>query len=67
MPDGVALHFAQLVVNAGPDHRDALQFLAKSTEPLYGFAICQGLSETQQTELARTLIVNGFLVRLADD
>ena len=36
-PDGVALHFAQLVVNAGPDHKDALQFLAKSTEP---FRVC---------------------------
>jgi lysine-specific demethylase/histidyl-hydroxylase NO66 len=65
-PDGVALHFAQLVVSAGPDHKDALQFLAKSTEP---FWVCDlpGLSETQQTELTRTLIVNGFLVRPADD
>jgi bifunctional lysine-specific demethylase and histidyl-hydroxylase NO66 len=65
-PDGVALHFAQLVVNAARDHSDALQFLSKSTAP---FRVCDlpGLSEAQQTELARTLIVNGFLVRLADD
>ena len=64
--DGVALHFAQLVVTADPDHKDALVFLSKSTEP---FRICDlpGLSATQQTELARTLIVNGFLVRLPDD
>ena len=64
--DGVALHFAQLVVKAAPDHKDALEFLSKSTEP---FRVCDlpGLSATQQTELARTLIVNGFLVRLSDD
>jgi bifunctional lysine-specific demethylase and histidyl-hydroxylase NO66 len=64
--DGVALHFAQLVVKADPDHKDALLFLSKSTEP---FRICDlpGLSATQQTELARTLIVNGFLVPLPDD
>jgi bifunctional lysine-specific demethylase and histidyl-hydroxylase NO66 len=64
--DGVALHFAQLVINAPPDHKDALQFLSKSTGP---FRICDlpGLSAAQQAELARTLIVNGFLVRLPDD
>jgi bifunctional lysine-specific demethylase and histidyl-hydroxylase NO66 len=64
--DGVALHFAQLVVKADPDHKDALLFASKSTEP---FRICDlpGLSATQQTELARTLIVNRFLVRLPDD
>jgi len=66
IPDGVALHFAQLVVEAHPDHKAALLFVSKSTEP---FRICDlpGLSATQQTELARTLIVNGFLVRLPDD
>jgi lysine-specific demethylase/histidyl-hydroxylase NO66 len=64
--DGVALHFAQLVINAGPDHHAAMSFLAKSTEP---FRVCDlpGLSATQQTELARTLIMSGFLVRLPDD
>jgi hypothetical protein len=63
---GVALHFAQLVINAASDHKEALQFLSKSTEP---FRVCdlQGLSSAQQTELARTLIVSGFLVRLPDD
>jgi bifunctional lysine-specific demethylase and histidyl-hydroxylase NO66 len=64
--DGVALHFAQLVVSADPDHSEALQFVSKSTEP---FRVCEmpGLSEAQQTELARTLIANGFLVRLQGD
>jgi bifunctional lysine-specific demethylase and histidyl-hydroxylase NO66 len=64
-PDAVALHFAQLVVSATPDHATALQFLSRSTEP---FRVCElpGLSESQQTELARTLIANGFLVRLPD-
>ena len=63
---GVALHFAQLVIKAAPDHKDALQFLSKSTEP---FRVCElpGLSAAEQTELARTLIVTGFLVRLPDD
>jgi bifunctional lysine-specific demethylase and histidyl-hydroxylase NO66 len=66
IPDGVALHFAQLVINAASSHKDALLFLSKSTEP---FRICDlpGLSAAEQTELARTLIVTGFLVRLPDD
>jgi bifunctional lysine-specific demethylase and histidyl-hydroxylase NO66 len=64
--DGVALHFAQLVINAGSDHEAAMLFLSKSTEP---FRVCDlpGLSAAQQTALARTLIVSGFLVRLPND
>jgi len=64
-PDGVTLHFAQLTVKAAPDHNDALQFVSKSTAP---FRVCDlpGLSAAQQTELARSLIVSGFLVRLPD-
>jgi cupin superfamily protein len=64
--DGVALHFAQLVVSAAPDHSQALQFVSKSTEP---FRVCElpGLAGAQQIELARTLIANGFLVRLPAD
>ena len=63
---GVALHFAQSVVNAGPDYREALRFLAKIAEPL---RVCDlpGLSETERIELARTLILQGFLVRLTHD
>ncbi|MFZ0227741.1 MAG: cupin, partial [Mycobacterium sp.] len=64
--DGVALQFAQLVINAAPDHREALQFLSKSTEPFRIYDL-PGLSAAQQTELARTLIVTGFLLRLPDD
>lgn len=63
---GVALHFAHLVVSADPDHKDALQFLSRSTEP-FRISDLPGLSEAQQTELARTLIVNGFLVRVPGD
>lgn len=64
-PDSVTLHFARLTVSAAPEHKDALVFVSNSTEPL---RICElpGLSATQQIELARTLIVNGFLVRLPD-
>jgi bifunctional lysine-specific demethylase and histidyl-hydroxylase NO66 len=65
-PGGVALHFAQSVVNAGPDHRDALQFLARSTAPLH-VSDLPGLSGVQRIELARTLILQGFLVRLPSD
>jgi bifunctional lysine-specific demethylase and histidyl-hydroxylase NO66 len=63
---GVALHFAQSVVNAGIDHREALQYLARSTEPLR-VSDLPGLSETQRIELARTLILQGFLLRLPSD
>jgi bifunctional lysine-specific demethylase and histidyl-hydroxylase NO66 len=62
----VALHFAQSVVNAGADHEEALRFLATSTEPIR-IADLPGLSEAQRVELARTLIMQGFLVRMADD
>jgi hypothetical protein len=62
----VALQFAQLSISAGLDHKAAMLFLSKSTEP---FRVCDlpGLSAGQQMELARTLIVSGFLVRLPDD
>jgi bifunctional lysine-specific demethylase and histidyl-hydroxylase NO66 len=60
---GVALHFAQSVVNAGIDHREALQYLARSTEPLR-VSDLPGLSDMQRIELARTLILQGFLLRL---
>jgi lysine-specific demethylase/histidyl-hydroxylase NO66 len=54
-----------LTARAAPDHNDALQFVSKSTEP---FRVCDlpGLPAAHQTELARSLIVNGFLVRLPD-
>jgi hypothetical protein len=64
--DGVALQFGQSLVNAGPDHRAAMLFLSKSTEP-FRVRDLPGLGEEQQTELARTLVVDGFLVRLPAD
>lgn len=64
--DGVALNFAQSAVSTSHDHQEAFRFLAKSTEP---FEVCHlpGLSDAQRIELARTLILQGFLVRLSSD
>jgi ribosomal protein L16 Arg81 hydroxylase len=64
--DGVALHFASLSISAGSDHEAALRFVSSSTEP-FRIGELPGLSAAQQTDLARTLIVSGFLVRLSDD
>jgi bifunctional lysine-specific demethylase and histidyl-hydroxylase NO66 len=61
--NGYALHFAQLVVNAGPDHQAALEFVSRSSEP-FRVRDVPGLSAAQQIDLARTLITSGFLVRL---
>jgi bifunctional lysine-specific demethylase and histidyl-hydroxylase NO66 len=63
---GVALQFAQLSISAGSDHKAAMRFVSRSTEP-FRVADLPGLSAAQQTELARTLIASGFLVRLPDD
>jgi cupin superfamily protein len=59
---GVTLQFAQLSIPARSDHKAAMLFVSGSTEP---FRVCDlpGLRPAQQTELARTLIVSGFLVR----
>lgn len=60
--DGVTLQFAQLSINASADHEAAMLFVSGSTRP---FRICElpGLNTAQQIELARTLIVSGFLIR----
>ena len=63
--DRVVLQFAQLSVAAGADHEAAMLFLAGSTEP-FQVGDLPGLSAAQQTGLARTLILNGFLVRLSN-
>jgi hypothetical protein len=63
---GVALQFAQLSTSAGLDHKAAMLFLSNSTEP-FRVGELPGLTAAQQTELARTLLVSGFLVRLPDD
>jgi plasmid stabilization system protein ParE len=64
--DAVALHFAQSVVNVTADHKRALQFLAKSTAP-FRIRDLPELSGVQRLELARTLIMQGFLIRLPGD
>jgi lysine-specific demethylase/histidyl-hydroxylase NO66 len=64
--DAVALHFAQSVVNATADHKSALQFLAKTTAP-FRIRDLPELSGVQRLELARTLIMQGFLIRLPGD
>ncbi len=63
---GVALQFAQLSIRGDADHEAAMLFLSRSTEP-FRIRDLPGLTAAQQTELARTLIVSGFLVRLPDD
>src|ERR1700742_435178 len=60
---GVTLHFASLSINAGFDHEAALRFVSASTEP-FQVGDLPALRPEQQTDLARTLIVSGFLVRL---
>jgi ribosomal protein L16 Arg81 hydroxylase len=62
---GVTLQFASLSVGAAPDHKDAMEFVSRSVES-FRIGELPGLSERQQIELARTLIVSGFLVRLPD-
>jgi ribosomal protein L16 Arg81 hydroxylase len=61
--NGVTLEFASLSINAGSDHAAALRFVSASTEPFH-VGDLPGLRPEQQTDLARTLIVSGFLVRL---
>jgi ribosomal protein L16 Arg81 hydroxylase len=64
--DGVALQFASLSTNAVADHEAALRFISSSTEP-FRVGELPGLCAAEQTDLVRTLIVSGFLVRLPDD
>ncbi len=63
--DGVALQFAQSLLPAGPDHRAAMLYLSRRTEP-FRVADIPGLAEPEQIELARKLIVDGFLIRLPE-
>jgi hypothetical protein len=62
---GVALRFAGLSVRAGADHEAAMLFISRSAEP---FRVCDlpGLGAQEQIELARSLIVSGFLIRVHD-
>ena len=61
--NGVTLEFASLSINAGSDHAAALRFVSSSTGP-FRVDDLPGLNFKQQTDLARTLLVSGFLVRL---
>jgi ribosomal protein L16 Arg81 hydroxylase len=63
--DGVTLQFASLSINAGADHEDAMRFVARSVEP-FRVGELPGLRSDQQTDLARTLIVSGFLAPLTE-
>lgn len=63
---GVTLQFASLSINAGSDHAAALRFVSAITEP-FRVGDLPSLRPEQQTDLARTLIVSGFLVRLPGD
>ncbi|WP_046300763.1 cupin domain-containing protein [Mycobacterium sp. UM_Kg27] len=62
--DGVGLQFAQLIVSARPDHEAAMRFVCDGTEP-FRVGELPGLAAAQQIELARSLIMSGFLVRPA--
>jgi ribosomal protein L16 Arg81 hydroxylase len=66
LDDGVTLEFASLSINAAADHEAAMRFVARSAEP-FRVGDLPGLRAEQQTDLARTLIVSGFLTRLADN
>jgi len=61
--NGVTLEFASLSINAASDHEAAMRFASISTGP-FRVGDLPGLNSKQQTDLARTLIVSGFLVRL---
>lgn len=62
-PDGVALQFATLSIRADSDHQAALEFIVKSSAP-FRVGDLPGLGAIHQIELARSLIVSGFLIRL---
>lgn len=61
----VGLQFAQLLIRVTPEHKAAMQFVSRSTEP-FRIRDLPGLTAEQQTALARTLITTGYLVRLPD-
>lgn len=59
---GVGLQFAQTLVTADASHRDALLFLSRQREPFRVDEI-PGLPADDRAELARKLLVDGFLVQ----
>jgi bifunctional lysine-specific demethylase and histidyl-hydroxylase NO66 len=63
--DGVALQFAQSLVPAGQDHRGAMLYLSRRTG-VFQVGDIPDIAEPQQIELARKLLVDGFLIRLPE-
>jgi ribosomal protein L16 Arg81 hydroxylase len=63
--DRVELQFATLTMGAGADHEAAMVFISKSTGP-FRVGELPELSAHQQIELARSLMISGFLVPVAD-
>jgi Uncharacterized conserved protein len=59
---GVALQFAQTLVTADNSHREALLFLSRRRRP-FRVAEIPGLAPNARAELARKLLVDGFLVQ----
>ncbi len=64
--NGVALQFGRSMVEAGPDHTAAMIFLAGAAEP-FRVSKIPGLPVTQQIELARKLVIDGFLIRMPQE
>ena len=60
---GVGLQFAQTLVTADASHRDAMLFLSRQRDP-FQVAEIPGISADERTELARKLLVDGFLVQM---
>ena len=66
MNDGVALQFAQSLVSADIDHKDAMLFISGINGP-FRVGEMPGLTQTQQTDLAQKLVLDGLLVRVAQE
>jgi Cupin superfamily protein len=63
---GVELQFASLSVGAGADHKAAMLFISRNTEP-FRVRDLPGLNAQQQIELARSLMMSGFLILVSDN
>jgi len=61
---GVGLQFAQSIVTADASHRDAMLFLSRRRDP-FRVGDIPGLSADERADLARKLLVDGFLVQTA--
>jgi lysine-specific demethylase/histidyl-hydroxylase NO66 len=59
---GVGLQFGESMVTAGDNHRAAMLFLASVSQP-FRVGEIPGLPPQQQVELARKLVIDGFLIR----